>query len=144
MPRLWFLSPALLAACAAAPPPAEIPVRGETPGHICKAIGTAKFIGRSKTSKTAAAIKRATGAAVLRWALAGDDDDNGLSRRPGNGLPRSQPENHQNQLRLGRFGDHLRFNEGAADGRQGQPRALGDGEPVDRFDRPLRGPIIPV
>jgi hypothetical protein len=71
MPRLWWLSPALLAACAAAPPPAEIPVRGETPGHICKATGTATFIGRSKTGKNAAAIKRATSAAVLRWAPPG-------------------------------------------------------------------------
>src|SRR4051794_1067094 len=69
MPKLWWLSPLLLAACAAAP--AEIPVRGETPGHLCKATATAKFIGRLKTAKTAAAIKHATGASVLRWAPPG-------------------------------------------------------------------------
>jgi hypothetical protein len=70
MPRLLWLTPALLAACASAPPP-EIPVHGETPGHICNAAGTNSFIGRRGTSETGAAILRATNSAKLRWAPPG-------------------------------------------------------------------------
>ena len=74
MRRLVLLSPALLAACASAPPPAEpaeIPVRGETPGHTCNAAGTDKFIGQPGTSETGAAILHATNAAALLWAPPG-------------------------------------------------------------------------
>jgi hypothetical protein len=66
--RSWLvLIPALLAACAAAQPP----VHGETPGHTCRAAGSAQFIGQPGTSETRAAIMRATNAAVLRWAPPG-------------------------------------------------------------------------
>ena len=71
MPRLLWLSPLLLAACATASPPAEIPVRGEVPGRTCNAEGTGSFIGQPGTSETGAEILRATNSAVLRWAPPG-------------------------------------------------------------------------
>lgn len=71
MRKLLLLPLAVAAAGATTPSRAQIPVRGETPGHICKAGGTARFIGRRGTSRTAAAIKRATHAALLRWARPG-------------------------------------------------------------------------
>jgi hypothetical protein len=74
MRRIGLLAPILLAACAAdAPPtdPAQIPVRGETAGHVCRATGTRHFIGQLRNNKTEAAIKSASQAAVLRWAPPG-------------------------------------------------------------------------
>lgn len=78
MRKLASLAPALLAACAtnsapapAAPAEAPIPIRGETPGHTCRTAATSQFIGQRGTSKTGAAIKRASKAAVLRWAPPG-------------------------------------------------------------------------
>ncbi len=69
MRRATLLVPALLAACSTAP--AATPVHGVTPGHKCDAAGTARFIGQPGTGATGAAIKRATKAAVLRWAPPG-------------------------------------------------------------------------
>ena len=69
MRSVLLLSPALLAACAAAPP--QSVVHGETPGHTCNAAGTDQFIGQPGTSETGADIVRATHAAVLRWAPPG-------------------------------------------------------------------------
>ena len=69
MRRATLLVPALLAACS--PAPAATPVHGVTPGHKCDAAGTARFIGQPGTGATGAAIKRATKAAVLRWAPPG-------------------------------------------------------------------------
>jgi hypothetical protein len=63
--RIALLAPALLAACPAAP--AEPIVHGATPGHTYQAEGTDRFIGRPGTSKTGAAILKASNAAVLRW-----------------------------------------------------------------------------
>jgi len=63
------LVPALLVACSTAP--AEPVVHGETPGHTCNAAGTDSFLGQAGTSESGAAIKRATHAAVLRWAPPG-------------------------------------------------------------------------
>src|SRR3954469_25114469 len=70
MPKMLFAwSLLLLASCAAAR--ASIPVHGETQGHICKAVGTERFVGEPATSETGAAVLRATRAAVLRWAPMG-------------------------------------------------------------------------
>ena len=69
MRKIAFVAPALLAACSTAP--AATPVHGVTPGHKCDAAGTARFIGQPGTGATGAAIKRATKAAVLRWAPPG-------------------------------------------------------------------------
>jgi hypothetical protein len=69
MRKLILLAPTLLAACATAP--AATPVHGETPGHTCTATATDQFIGQPRSGATGAAIKRATHAAVLRWAPPG-------------------------------------------------------------------------
>ena len=68
MRKAALLAPALLAACSTAP---ATPIHGETPGHKCNAVGTERFIGQPGTSAAGAAIKRATRAAVLRWAPPG-------------------------------------------------------------------------
>jgi hypothetical protein len=69
MRKIVLVAPALLAACATAP--AATPVHGVTPGHKCDPAGTGRFIGQPGTQVTGAAIKRATNAAVLRWAPPG-------------------------------------------------------------------------
>ncbi|MBV9528478.1 I78 family peptidase inhibitor [Sphingomonas sp.] len=69
MRSLILLTPAILVACAAAPP--QPIIHGETPGHTCNAQDTEQFIGQVGNSTTGAAIKRATNAAELRWALPG-------------------------------------------------------------------------
>lgn len=66
-----LLIAALIIPTACATAPAEPPVRGETPGRICNADGSARFIGRPGTSETGAEILRATNSAVLRWAPPG-------------------------------------------------------------------------
>jgi len=82
MRKIFPLAAFLLAACATYPqasdaapveggPPQPIPVHGVTPGHKCRTEGTDRFIGKPGTSKTGAAIKRASRAAVLRWAKPG-------------------------------------------------------------------------
>jgi hypothetical protein len=74
MRSILLIGPALVAACAANPPPADagpLPIHGVTPGHKCRTAGTARFIGQRETSQLRAAIKRATRAAVLRWAPPG-------------------------------------------------------------------------
>ena len=67
MRRVLLLTPAMLGACAAQQPP----VHGVTPGHKCDATGSASFVGNARSDSTGAAIKRATEAAVLRWAPPG-------------------------------------------------------------------------
>jgi hypothetical protein len=60
-----------LAAVLATTPAAgsqPIPVHGETPGHTCSTTRTDRYLGRQGTRATGAAIKRASNAAVLRWA----------------------------------------------------------------------------
>ena len=69
MRKFALFAPVLLSACTTAP--AAPIVHGETPGHTCQEPGTDAFIGKARTSSTAAAIKRTTHAAVLRWAPPG-------------------------------------------------------------------------
>ena len=69
MRSLLLAALAVPAACATAT--AEPPVRGETPGRICNADDSARFIGQPGTSETGAEILRATNSAVLRWAPPG-------------------------------------------------------------------------
>ena len=52
-------------------PPQATAIHGVTPGHKCATPGTEKFIGAAGTSQAGAAIKRASKAAVLRWAPPG-------------------------------------------------------------------------
>ena len=68
MRKPLLFTPALLAACATTAPPDTIPVHGVTPGHQCDPKATDGFIGRTGSKANGAAIKRATKAAVLRWA----------------------------------------------------------------------------
>ncbi|HVU28867.1 MAG TPA: I78 family peptidase inhibitor [Sphingomicrobium sp.] len=69
MHKTLALAPLLIAACSTAP--ADPPVHGVTPGHKCETGGTERFIGKSRSSSTGEAIKRASHAAVLRWAPPG-------------------------------------------------------------------------
>lgn len=78
MRKVAVVAPALLASCATGSPPQDspgrpqpTPIHGVTPGHKCRTAGTSHFIGEPGTSETGAAIKRATRAAVLRWAPPG-------------------------------------------------------------------------
>lgn len=69
MRKALILIPALLAACSTAP--AQTPVHGVTPGHKCRTDGTSQFVGMIRSDRTGSAIKRASHAAVLRWAPPG-------------------------------------------------------------------------
>lgn len=69
MPKGSGLFPVLLCACSTLP--AATPVHGVTPGHKCQAEEMSRFIGKAASSRTGAAIKRASHAAVLRWAPSG-------------------------------------------------------------------------
>ena len=65
------LSAMVLPACSAAASPVEIPVRGETPGFICRSQGLARFVGRAATPGLAAELRRASGAKTVRWVRPG-------------------------------------------------------------------------
>src|SRR5947199_9940756 len=69
MRSLPLVATVLMSACSTAP--AAPVVHGETPGHTCEATGTDSFVGQQGTSQAGAAIKRATHAAVPRWAPPG-------------------------------------------------------------------------
>lgn len=69
MRRLAIAAAVLMSGCSTAP--AAPVIHGETPGHTCDAAGMESFVGKQGTSETGAAIKRATHAAVLRWAPPG-------------------------------------------------------------------------
>lgn len=71
MRDLLYLTPVLLAACAAAPPNSGIPSRGEVAGRTCDASGTDRFIGMAGTSETGSEILAATNSADLRWITPG-------------------------------------------------------------------------
>ena len=69
MRRAVLLAPALLAACSTAP--ADPPIHGATPGHTCTEEGTAQYVGQLRSEAVGTEIKRASNAAVLRWAPPG-------------------------------------------------------------------------
>lgn len=69
MRKVLLLVPMLVTACSTAP--AEPVIHGVTPGHKCESAGTDQFIGKLGSSKTGAAIKHVSHAAVLRWAPPG-------------------------------------------------------------------------
>jgi hypothetical protein len=69
MRNIVLFTPALLMACAAVP--ADPPVHGVTPGHKCQIEGTKQFVGHTRSDATGDAIKKASNAAVLRWAPPG-------------------------------------------------------------------------
>jgi hypothetical protein len=69
MRKIVLLAPVLLSACSTAP--AQSVVHGETPGHTCNDTAAEGFIGKVGNGANGSAIKRATNAAVLRWAPPG-------------------------------------------------------------------------
>ncbi|WP_239016934.1 I78 family peptidase inhibitor [Sphingomonas ginkgonis] len=69
MRKAGWSAPLLLAACAAQQP--EPVVHGVTPGHRCTTDATQAFVGQPGTAETEAAIRKASNAAVLRWAPPG-------------------------------------------------------------------------
>lgn len=70
MRNLLLSSPLLLVACAAISP-STIPIHGVTPGHKCQTVGTEAFVGKIESKAVGSAIKKASNAAVLRWAPPG-------------------------------------------------------------------------
>src|SRR5690348_12751586 len=69
MRKMLLCFPVLLSACSTAP--AEPVVHGQTPGHTCKEEGTAQFVGQTRSDAVGAKIRRASNAAVVRWAPPG-------------------------------------------------------------------------
>jgi hypothetical protein len=69
MRKIFALFPLLACACSTAP--ADPPIHGVTFGHKCRDEATPQFIGKLASGRTAAAIKRASHAAILRWAPPG-------------------------------------------------------------------------
>jgi hypothetical protein len=67
MPKLLWLSPLLLAACATASPPSTV----AEAGSICSNAGLAAFAGRESTAEVGAEILRVSGAKTLRWVKPG-------------------------------------------------------------------------
>ena len=55
-----------LSACASAPPPATIPVRGEGP-YTCRGEGLDRFVGQPATQALGAEMQRVSGARILQW-----------------------------------------------------------------------------
>ena len=62
MRKLALFAPALLAACATAPPP-----HGSDPGYACHNNGLDRFAGRPATSEVGAEMLAASGARTIRW-----------------------------------------------------------------------------
>lgn len=59
-----------VSACAAAPPPATIPVRGAGP-YVCHGESLGQYVGQPATQELGAQMLRTSGARVLRWAAHG-------------------------------------------------------------------------
>ena len=67
MRKLAMIATLSMASCSTMPPPAEPPVRGETPGYTCNAEGLERFVGQQATAEAGAEILRLSGARTLRW-----------------------------------------------------------------------------
>jgi hypothetical protein len=65
MHKLLLLVPLALVACATAP--AQVPVRGATPGYVCQNNGLERFVGQPATSALGAEMLAASRAGTLRW-----------------------------------------------------------------------------
>jgi peptidase inhibitor I78 family protein len=66
MRRLTILAPALLAGCAAAAPPPEVPVHGAS-SYICRSEGLGRFVGQPATQALGADMLHESGARTLQW-----------------------------------------------------------------------------
>lgn len=71
MHKLILLCPLAAGACAAVPPPpTEVPVHGQVPGHVCSDPGEG-FVGQPATSELGARMLARSGARTLRWVAHG-------------------------------------------------------------------------
>jgi hypothetical protein len=61
-----LLAALALSACAAAPPPSEIPAHG-TSGYVCRGDNLVQFAGRPATQELGAEMLRISGARIIRW-----------------------------------------------------------------------------
>ncbi len=69
--RNMLVMPALaLSACAAAPPPADYPVRGAG-AYVCSGEALGQFTGRPATQELGAEMLRVSGARIIRWVAHG-------------------------------------------------------------------------
>ena len=59
-----------LSACAAAPPPADYPVRGAS-AFVCSGESLGQFAGRPATQELGAEMLRVSGARIIRWVAHG-------------------------------------------------------------------------
>jgi hypothetical protein len=66
---LVVVAPALTA-CAAAPPPAEIPHHGAS-AYVCRGESLGQFTGRPATQELGAEMLRVSGARIIRWVAHG-------------------------------------------------------------------------
>ncbi|MFL5150989.1 MAG: I78 family peptidase inhibitor [Sphingomicrobium sp.] len=60
-----LLLPIMLAACSTAP--AEPPVHGADPGHVCHSEGLGRFLGQPATPDLGAQMLAVSGARSIRW-----------------------------------------------------------------------------
>ncbi len=70
MRSLALLAALAVSACAAAPPPATIPVRGAGP-YICEGESLEQYVGQPASQALGAQMIRDTGARTLRWVAHG-------------------------------------------------------------------------
>ena len=66
MRRIAIAAALALPACAAVPPPAEIPVHGAG-AYVCNGEGLGRFVGQPATQELGAEMLRASGSRILRW-----------------------------------------------------------------------------
>ena len=146
MRRLLWLSPLLLAACATRPAAAGNPgSRRDAGPHLQGRAGQPVSSASPGPARPARRSCARPMPPCLRWAPPGMMMTMEYrADRVTVCLDAAERKITKITLRLGRFADHPRFDQRPADGRQAQARALGDGESVDRLDRPLRGPVIAV
>jgi hypothetical protein len=70
MRKLLMIAPLALTACAAAPPPGEIPHHGDS-AFVCRGESLGQFAGRPATQELGAEMLRASGARLIRWVAHG-------------------------------------------------------------------------
>jgi hypothetical protein len=70
MRKMLVMAPLALSACAAAPPPAEYPVRGAS-AFVCRGEALGQFTGRPATQELGAEMLRVSGARIIRWVAHG-------------------------------------------------------------------------
>ena len=66
MRKFVLLSPILVAGCATAAPPPDVPVHGAS-AYVCRPEGLGRFVGQPATQALGAEMLRASGARILQW-----------------------------------------------------------------------------